>query len=66
MLGEVLDFFTSAKSMHYPNVCNIDYSNYVQDELTRIAVVAYDRESILGDKPKTHVYLYRTLRVKKT
>ena len=39
---------------------------HVQGELNRIAIDAYDRDSVLGDKPRIHVSLIRTLRVKKT
>ena len=52
--------------MHYSHMCDVDCRNYMQDKLTHIAIDAYDRDSVLGDKPKIHVSLNRTLRVKKT
>ena len=66
LVSEVSPLITPVKLMHYSNMCDVDCSSYVQDELTCIAVDAYDRDSVLRDKPKIHVSLNRTLRVKKT
>ena len=43
---EVLPFITPVKSMHYPNTCDVSCSNYAQDKLTHIAVVAFDRNRV--------------------
>ena len=51
--------------MHYRNGCDVDCRSYAQGKLTHITVDAYDRDSVLGDKPRIHVSLNRTLRVKK-
>ena len=39
--------------------------NYGQSELSRLAIDAYDSESVLGAKPKVWVQITRTVRVKK-
>ena len=63
--GEVIEFITPVKSLHFNKVCNLECSNNGQSNLTRLAVDAFDRESVIGSKPKIWVTLVRTNRVKK-
>ena len=51
--------------MHFNKTCNLDCSDNGQSHLTRLAVEAFDSESVLGSKPKVWVHLVRTNRVKK-
>ena len=43
----------------------MECSNYGQSELAKLAIDAYDYESVHGTKPKVWVQMSRTLRVKK-
>ena len=63
--GEVIDFITPIKTSHFDKTCNLDCSDNGQSHLTRLAVEAFDSESVLGRKPKVWVQLVRTNRVKK-
>ena len=63
--GEVIDFITPIKILHFNQKCNLDCSDNGQSHLTRLAVEAFDSESVLGRKPKVWVQLVRTNRVKK-
>ena len=63
--GEVIDFITPIKTLHFNKTCNLDCSDNGQSHLTRLAVEAFDSESVLGRKPKVWVQLVRTNRVKK-
>ena len=51
--------------MHLSNGCDVICSNYDQEKLNPLAIDAFDRDSVLGDKPKIYVSLIRTMRVKK-
>ena len=46
--------------MHFYHDCDVDCSNYAQSELTHLAIDAFDRESVLGAKPKIWVQVTRT------
>ena len=65
LTGEVLSFITPVQSAHYNRECDIPCSNYAQTELARLAIDAFDNESVLGAKPKVWVQVTRTPRVKK-
>ena len=54
------------KTLHFNRVCNLDCSNNGQSELSRLAVDAFDDESVHGSKPKVWVQIVRTNRVKKS
>ena len=51
--------------MHFNHCCEVECSNYGQSELARLAIDAYDYESVHGAKPKVWVQMSRTPRVKK-
>ena len=63
--GEVINLITPVKTLHFNRVCSLDCSNNGQSELSRLAVDAFDSESVHGSKPKVWVQLVRTNRVKK-
>ena len=63
--GEVISLITPIKSMHFNRVCDLNCSNYGQSEISRLAVDAFDNESVHGSKPKVWVQIARTARVKK-
>ena len=63
--GEVLSLITPVKSMHFNRVCDLNCSNFGQSEMSRLAVEAFDNESVHGSKPKVWVQIARTNRVKK-
>ena len=65
LVGEVIAFITPVSSMHFNRSCEVECSNYGQSELSRLAIDAYDSESVLGAKPKVWVQITRTPRVKK-
>ena len=65
LLGEVLPYITPVKSMHNNRCCEAECSNYGQSEISRLAVDAFDYESVHGTKPKVLVQIARTQRVKK-
>ena len=56
---------TPVKSMYFNHCCEVECSNYGQSELARLAIDAYDYESVHGAKPKVWVQMSRTPRVKK-
>ena len=63
--GEVISLITPIKSLHFNRVCDLNCSNYGQSELSRLAVDAFDNESVHGSKLKVWVQIARTNRVKK-
>ena len=65
LCGEVISFITPVKSMHFNRCCELSCSNYGQSEISRLAVDAFDYESVHGSKPKVWVQMSRTARVKK-
>ena len=60
LCGEVIDCITPVKSLHFNKSCNLDCSNNGQSSLTRLAVEAFDSESVHGSKPKIWVTIVRT------
>ena len=65
LLGEVLPYITPVKSMHFNRCCEVECSNYGTSEISRLAVDAFDYESVHGSKLKVWVQITRTQRVKK-
>ena len=65
LVGEVIAYITPVLSMHFNRSCEVECSNYGQSELARLAIDAYDYQSVHGAKPKVWVQITRTQRVKK-
>ena len=65
LVSEVIPFITPISSMHFNRSCEVECSNYGQSELSRLAIDAYDYQSVHGAKPKVWVQITRTQRVKK-
>ena len=63
--GEVINFITPVKALHFNKSCNLDCSDNGQSNLNRLAVEAFDNEMVHGSKPKVWVTIVRTNRVKK-
>ena len=64
--GEVFNFITPIFSVHRNEVCTIECSNRSLADLNQLVAAAYDRD-VEGEKtrPKVHVSITKTQRVKK-